>query len=63
MDQDTFNKETALCRQLASENGGRCNWGECAHCGVIPLLSKLYKDEFIDNPKAVAKLRSEVLGQ
>lgn len=41
MDKEIFEKEIEMCRQLSKKNGGKCNWGECKKCGVVPLLYKL----------------------
>ena len=57
MDQATFEKEIALCRKLARKNGGKCNWGECAQCGVVPLLYKLGKGEMYENKDEVERIK------
>ena len=63
MDQETFEKELDMCRRLSGENGGRCNWGECAHCGVIPLLHKLRHGVLLESTEAVESARKEVFGE
>lgn len=61
MDQKTFESEIAMCQILNKKHSGKCNWGECDKCGVIPMLYKLGKDEFYDNPADVENLRKTVL--
>lgn len=60
MDQEIFEKEIAICRESNGKNGGRCNWGECAKCGVIPLLYKIYKGEFLENKDEIEKVKKEI---
>lgn len=61
MEKEIFEKEIAMCQKLSRENGGRCNWGECAKCGVIPLLYKLYKGKLYEGKKEIDELKSMVL--
>jgi len=61
MTEEIFSKETAMCRELSQKNGGKCNWGECAKCGVIPLLYKLCKGEIYEKTDEVEKLKKNVL--
>lgn len=60
MDKETFEKEIAMCRQLSRQNGGKCNWGECARCGAVPLLYKLGKGEFYEKEAEVLELKRKV---
>lgn len=60
MNQETFEKELDMCRKLNKKNDGRCNWGECETCGVIPLLYKLYKGELLETPEQLSRARREV---
>lgn len=54
--------EMDICRKLSQENGGRCNWGVCDACGVIPLLHKLATGKVCeDGGDDVQKLRSQKL--
>ncbi len=46
--KEVFDRELALCKKLSSENGGKCGWGRCADCGVIPLLYKLHKGVLLE---------------
>jgi hypothetical protein len=57
--EDVFKKEVSICRKEGERNGGKCNWGKCRDCGVLPLLYKLYRDEFIDSPEEVEKVKRE----
>lgn len=41
-----------MCRRLNKKHGGKCAWGECDKCGVIPLLYKLGKGEVYEKEKA-----------
>ncbi len=50
-----------MCQELSQKNGGKCAWGECNTCGVIPLLYKLGKGELYEAESAVAELKSSVL--
>ncbi|NTW45745.1 MAG: hypothetical protein HGB18_01665 [Candidatus Moranbacteria bacterium] len=34
-------REEAMHRKLAAENGSRCAWGECGKYGVVPLFEKV----------------------
>jgi len=61
MQKEIFEKELAMCQKLSKENGGKCNWGECAHCGVIPLLYKLGKGELYEKKDDIEKIRKAVL--
>ncbi|NTU98385.1 hypothetical protein HGA64_00030 [Candidatus Falkowbacteria bacterium] len=61
MEQDTFLKEISMCRELSSKNGGKCNWGECERCGVIPLLYKLAKGEVYEKEDEVKALKKSAL--
>lgn len=57
MDLETFEKELAMCRELNKKNGGKCNWGECKTCGVIPMLYKLAKGEVHEKTDEVEELK------
>ena len=61
MDQETFEKEIAMCRELSKKNGGKCAWGECEKCGVVPFLYKIGKGEFFEKEEDVKNLKKEVL--
>ncbi|MDD5639406.1 MAG: hypothetical protein PHR47_01185 [Candidatus Pacebacteria bacterium] len=61
MEKETFEKEIAMCQKLSKKNGGKCNWGECKKCGVIPMLYKLGKEENYEEKESVKKLKDIVL--
>lgn len=54
IDQKTFERELGMCGKLHRQNGGRCCWGECAKCGVIPLLYKLGEGKLLETDEEVA---------
>lgn len=60
MDKENFEKEIALCQKLSKKHGGKCNWGECNKCGVVPLLYKLGKGEFYESKEEVEKLKKTI---
>jgi len=43
--KEIYEKELEMCRKLHKE--GKCCWGDCNKCGVIPLLYKLYTGKII----------------
>ncbi len=59
MDREIFEKEIALCRMLSKKNGGKCAWGECSKCGVIPLLYKLHKKIVVEKDDEVIALKAQ----
>ena len=61
MNKEIFEKEISMCRELSQKNGGKCNWGECDKCGVIPLLYKLGKGEVVEKEDEVRELKKSVL--
>lgn len=58
--KEVFNREIALCRRLAKEHKGKCGWGRCKDCGVIPLLYKLYKGKLLEKPAEIKKAKSRI---
>ncbi len=56
-----FDREIALCRQLSKEHKGRCGWGKCKDCGVIPLLYKLNKGQLLEDPIKITKIKGRML--
>lgn len=61
MQKEIFEKEIAMCKKLSKKNGGKCNWGECEKCGVVPLLHKLFKGEFYETKDEVEKIKKDAL--
>lgn len=60
MEKEIFEKELTMCKKLSKKNNGRCKWGECEKCGVIPLLYKLGKGEYYDEEDKVKELKKNV---
>lgn len=61
MEKEIFKKEIAMCQELSKKNSGRCNWGECAKCGVVPLLYKLGTGKIYEDPSEIKNLRQGIL--
>jgi len=61
MEHEVFQKELAMCQKLNKKNGGRCNWGECEKCGVIPLLHKFGTGELVEKAEDVMALKASIL--
>ena len=59
--KETFDREIALCKMLAKENKGKCGWGICKNCGVIPLLYKLHKGKLLERPAEIKKIKSKII--
>lgn len=59
--KEAFEEEIAMCRKLWRKNGGKCNWGECEKCGVIPLLYKLFRGKIYEKEDDVKKLKRTIL--
>ena len=58
--KEVFNREIALCKMLAKDNKGKCGWGKCKDCGVIPLLIKLHKGKLLEKPSEIKKAKSRL---
>lgn len=61
LNKDIFNREIALCRQLSKKKKGKCGWGICKNCGVIPLLIKLHKGKLLEKPAEINKIKNKIL--
>ncbi len=59
--KEVFNKEIALCKKLAKKNKGKCGWGKCKDCGVVPLLYKLHKGELLEKPAEIKEIKKKIL--
>jgi len=59
--KEIFEKEIAMCRTLSKKHNGKCKWGECEKCGVVPLLYKLGKGEFYENKDDIKKIKKAAL--
>lgn len=60
IDKNIFDREISMCKKLNKKNEGKCCWGECKCCGVIPLLFKLHKGEFLEKPEEIEKIKAEI---
>ena len=58
--KEVFNREVMLCKKLAKENKGKCGWGKCKDCGVIPLLYKLHKGKLLEKPSEIKRAKSKI---
>lgn len=61
INNEVFRRELALCRKLSRENGGKCGWGKCKNCGVIPFLYKLHEGKLLENPDEIKKAKDKVV--
>ncbi|MDP2629794.1 MAG: hypothetical protein Q8P56_00080 [Candidatus Uhrbacteria bacterium] len=59
--KDVFEREIALCRNLSKENGGKCGWGVCKDCGVLPFLIKLHKGVLLEDPLEIVEEKRVIL--
>jgi len=58
--KEVFDREIALCKQLSKKHKGKCGWGKCKDCGVIPLLYKLRKGQLLEKPAEIKKNKSKI---
>lgn len=61
MEKETFEKELNICKKQSKNNGGKCHWGECDKCGVIPFLYKLHQGKVYKSEEEIKTLK-EYLG-
>ena len=61
INKEVFERELTLCKNLAKENGGKCGWGVCAKCGVLPLLYKLHKGTVLEKPGEIKEAKNKIL--
>lgn len=59
--KEVFDREVALCQKLAKKNKGKCGWGKCQYCWVVPLLYKLHRGELIEEPEEIKKVKDSIL--
>ncbi len=62
INKEVFEREITLCRKLYQENKGKCGWGKCDQCGVVPLLIKLYKGLLLEDPVQIKRAKEDVFG-
>jgi hypothetical protein len=60
INEETFGRELDMCKKLSRKKEGKCNWGECAKCGVVPLLYKLHKGELYEKEEEVKVLKENI---
>ena len=60
---EIFEKETMMCGKLNRDNGGKCSWGKCADCGVIPLLVKLRDGKLLETEDEINRAKKEVFAE
>jgi hypothetical protein len=58
--KEVFEREIFMCKKLNNKKGGRCNWGECKSCGVIPLLYKLHKGELLEKKEEIERVKGDL---
>lgn len=56
-----FDREVALCRMLSKNKKGKCGWGKCKNCGVVPLLVKLHKAKLLEKFQDINASRRKYL--
>lgn len=58
--KELFDKEISLCKMLSKEHKGKCGWGKCKDCGVIPFLYKLHKGQLLEDPIEISKIKRRI---
>lgn len=58
--KEVFDREVALCRMLAEKHRGKCGWGKCKDCGVVPFLYKLHKGKLLEKPGEIKKIKNQI---
>jgi len=58
--KSVFNREIALCKKLSKEMHGKCEWGRCKDCGVVPLLYKFHKGQLLEDPTEIRKIKTRI---
>ncbi|MEA2098115.1 MAG: hypothetical protein U9P70_03520 [Patescibacteria group bacterium] len=59
--KSVFEKEIEFCKKMSKKNKGKCAWGKCKDCGVLPLLYKLHKGELIEDKDEIKKMKKDIL--
>ena len=62
VDKEIFDREMALCKKLLGKNDGKCGWGVCKDCGVVPLMIKLHKGELLEEPDDIKQAKENITG-
>jgi hypothetical protein len=58
---EVFKRELELCRNLSHENDGKCGWGKCKDCGVVPLLYKFHKGILLEEATEIKSAKEEII--
>lgn len=58
--KEVFDREIKLCEILSKKNKGKCGWGKCKDCGVIPFLYKLHRGKLLEKPAEIKKAKSKI---
>jgi hypothetical protein len=61
LSKKVFVRETMLCETLSKVNKGKCGWGKCKSCGVIPLLVKLYQGRLVEEVEEITSIKKRYL--
>jgi hypothetical protein len=61
INKKVFEREAELCRMLSRKNKGKCGWGKCKDCGVIPLLVKLHEGKLLDEKQDIFSAKKKYL--
>lgn len=61
INKEVFQREIEMCKKLSGENKGRCKWGICKDCGVVPLLIKLHKGILLEDKGEIKKEKAKIL--
>jgi hypothetical protein len=61
IEKEVFEKEIEICKKLSEKNKGKCNWGRCKDCGVIPFLYKLYKGQLLEKSVEIKKIKDKII--
>lgn len=59
--KEVFDREIELCRMLSRKHKGKCAWGRCKDCGVIPFLYKLHKGQLLEDIREIVKIKGRIL--
>lgn len=60
INEEIFDREISMCKKLSNERGGKCAWGKCADCGVIPLLYKLHEGKLLEEPEEIDSAKEKI---
>lgn len=58
--KEVFDREIKLCEILSKKNKGKCGWGKCKDCGVIPFLYKLHRGKLLEKPAEIKKAKFKI---